>query len=60
VFCIEIGGEPEDPNATVAGSLLGNHLFAHVLLDSGTIYSFINPKFVEKLENSRRRMCNYV
>ena len=35
--------------ATVSGTLLINHFYAHVLFDSGATHSFVNPVFAKKL-----------
>jgi len=48
VFSLE-GEEAEDPTVTVSGTLLIKHLYAHVLFDSGSTHSFVNPIFAKKL-----------
>jgi len=46
VFSLE-GEEAEDPTVTVSGTFLIKHLYTHVLVDSGAIYSFVNPVFAK-------------
>ena len=48
MFCLE-GDEAENPTATLSGTLLVNHLYVHVLFDSGASDSFVNPVFTKKL-----------
>ena len=44
MFCLE-GEEVENPTATVSGTLLVNHIYIHVLFDSGATHSIVNPVF---------------
>jgi len=46
--CIGAREAFEGPNTTVTSTLLVNHLYAHVLFDSGATNSFTTPKLVEK------------
>jgi len=50
------GKEVEDPTVAVSGTLLIKHLYAHVLFDSGTTHSFVNPAFAKKLASKRSEM----
>ena len=55
VFCLE-GDEVEDPTNTVLGTLLINHLYTHVLFDSGAAHSFVNHIFAKKLASKPNEM----
>ena len=55
VFFLE-GEEAEDLTATVSGTLLINHLYAHVFFDSSATHSFVNPVFVKKLASRTDEM----
>ena len=55
MFCLE-GDEVEDPTNTVSGTLLINHLYAHVLFDSGATHSFVNPAFAKELASKPSEM----
>ena len=46
----------ENPTATVSGTLLINHLCAHVLFNSGATHSFVNPSFAKKLASKHSEM----
>jgi len=48
VFSLE-GEEAEGPTVTVSGTLPIDHLYTHVLFQSGVMHSFVNPVFTKKL-----------
>ena len=49
MFCIDVEETSKNPNATVIGTLLVNHLCVQILFDSGATHSFIKSKLAEKL-----------
>jgi len=51
-----VGGEAEDLTATMSGTLLIKHHYAHVLFDSGATHSFVNPSFAKKLTSKHSEM----
>jgi len=55
IFYLE-GEEVENSIPTVSSVLLINHLYTHILFDSGATHSFVNPAFAKKLASKPNEM----
>jgi len=55
VFCPE-GEEAEKLTTTISDTVLIQHLYTHVLFDSGATHSFVNPVFAKKLASKPNEM----